>query len=206
MAKSILDVRGVAKDYGGKVVIDSATFSLGSGEILCLTGPSGIGKSTLLEIAAGVLKPDTGTVVRMGKPSLMFQDDALIPWLNAEAAITYILPGSMDKKERLRRAREWLERFGLEPDTYPAAMSGGMRRRLSLARAFASTRPLILLDEPFAFLDAANQRIVAEEIASHAAKGCAIMLTTHTAAALSLPCLAATPMRTIPVESSPIRI
>ena len=206
MSEALLTLRGVAKKYNAATVIESATFSLRPGEILCLTGPSGVGKSTLLEIAAGVLRPDAGEVTRSGKPSLMFQDDVLIPWLNAEEAILYILPDSLDKKERQTQAGRWLARFGLQGGQRPAAMSGGMRRRLSLARTFAAARPLIFLDEPFAFLDTDNQRIVAEEIAAHAASGCGIMLTSHATEPLSLADLGQTPLRVIPVTRSPVVI
>lgn len=206
MPETLLSVCGVAKKYGAAPIIKSATFSLQAGEILCFTGPSGVGKSTLLEIAAGVLRPDTGTVVRHGRPALMFQDDVLVPWLNAEEAITYILPDSLRKEERSARATRWLTRFGLKGDQRPAAMSGGMRRRLSLARTFAAARPLIFLDEPFAFLDGDNQRVVAEEIAVHAAGNCGIVLATHTTEPLSLACLAGRACRVIPVEQSPVNV
>lgn len=204
--EALLTVHGVTQKYGDAPVIESASFSLKPGEVLCLTGPSGVGKSTLLEIAAGVLRPDAGIVTRGGKAALMFQDDVLIPWLNAEEAILYILPDSLDKKESQARARHWLTRFGLQGGQRPAAMSGGMRRRLSLARTFAAARPLIFLDEPFAFLDIDNQRIVAEEIAAHAAKGCGIMLTSHATDPLSLSDFGQTPLRVIPVEQSPVII
>jgi ABC-type nitrate/sulfonate/bicarbonate transport system ATPase subunit len=173
---------------------------------LCLTGPSGIGKSTLLEMAAGILRPDKGTVCRQASVALMFQDDALIPWLTAEANIGYILPAGVSPSEGARRAAIWLRRFGLESWQYPPAMSGGMRRRLSLARTFAAERPLLILDEPFAFLDEDWQTVVAEETARHAANGGAILLASHTTAPFSPASLAKATYRVVPVEETPIII
>ena len=206
MSETLLDVRDITKTYGDTLIIASASFSLKAGEVLCLTGSSGIGKSTLLEIAAGVLHPDSGTVTREGRAALMFQDDVLVPWLNAEESIMYILPSSMHKAARTTLANRWLSRFGLKGGQRPANMSGGMRRRLSLAVTFAATRPLVLLDEPFAFLDADNQRIVAEEIAAHTAAGGGVILTTHATEPLALACLKQTSLRTISITETPIVI
>lgn len=206
----MLAVSDVAKSFAGKTVIASASLTLAAGEILVLTGPSGVGKSTLLEIAAGVTAPDSGRVRRGAEPALMFQDNALIPWLTARENILYILPpdagsgtdGRTGRETLTDRADRWLGRFQLDADQYPAAMSGGMRRRLSLARTFAAGRKLILLDEPFAFLDAQWQRLIAEEIAAHAGAGCAVLLTTHATGPLER-WNAGRPWREIAVNASP---
>ncbi|MDR1360226.1 MAG: ATP-binding cassette domain-containing protein, partial [Deltaproteobacteria bacterium] len=156
----LLEARNLAVSRAGRPVIASVSLSLSRGEIVCLTGPSGIGKTTLLETLAGILSPDRGSVRLSRPPALMFQDDALIPWLSAEANINYILPEGAPSGT----AAQWLERFGLEKNLPPTAMSGGMRRRLSLARAFASGRELLLFDEPFAFLDQAWRKAAADEL------------------------------------------
>ena len=202
----MLELYGISKLFGGRTVIASASLTLKEGEVLCLTGPSGIGKTTLLEITAGVTFPDKGNVARSAKASLMFQDDVLIPWLTAEEAVMYILPESMPENERRERATYWLHRFELNGGLYPATMSGGMRRRLSLARAFAAQTPLLLLDEPFAFLDPERCRAVAEEIARHAREGGIVMLTSHTTAPLHAGALADMPLRLLAVEQFPIVI
>jgi ABC-type nitrate/sulfonate/bicarbonate transport system ATPase subunit len=186
--------------------VASASLAVARGEVVCLTGPSGIGKTTLLEMIAGVLSPDRGSVRRATPPALMFQDDALVPWLSAGDNIAYILPPRLGAAEVGGIAARWLERFGLEGDIFPAAMSGGMRRRLSLARTFASGRELILLDEPFAFLDEAWQGRVAEELALRAAAGAGILLATHSTAPLASALSLAAPLRRIAVEESPIVI
>jgi len=202
----MLIVHGITKSYGRRGVIGSASFRLPAGEILCLTGPSGIGKTTLLEIIAGIIPPDAGTVHVNGGISLLFQDNVLIPWLNAAANIQYILPPDLPHAEAETRARKWLCRFGLEEAQFPAAMSGGMLRRLALARTFAATRPLLLLDEPFAFLDDDWQRVVAEEMAAHAAGGGSILVTSHMIAPLSRKCFDLVPHGIMQLSASPIHL
>jgi ABC-type nitrate/sulfonate/bicarbonate transport system ATPase subunit len=202
----MLTVNGITKSYGRRRVIGSASFRLPAGEILCLTGPSGIGKTTLLEIIAGIVPPDGGTVQKSGKPSLLFQDNVLIPWLNAAANVQYILSPALPVADTEARAQRWLCRFGLEEAQFPAAMSGGMLRRLALARTFAATCPLLLLDEPFAFLDEAWQRIVAEEMASHAANGGSILVTSHTVAPLSWNCFDGVRRSILQLSCSPIHL
>ncbi|MDR2077202.1 MAG: ATP-binding cassette domain-containing protein [Desulfovibrio sp.] len=194
----LLEAAGLAKSRGGRPVVASASLALKRGEILCLTGPSGSGKTTLLEMLAGILPPDRGTIRQATPPALMFQDDALIPWLSALANITYILPRDLPPSGAAATAAQWLERFGLEKDLLPAALSGGMRRRLSLARTFASGRELLLLDEPFAFLDDAWQEKVAAEITARASAGCAVLLATHSARPL------ARAARTLAISASPV--
>jgi len=202
----MLTVNGLTKSYGRRRVIASASFRLPAGEILCLTGPSGLGKTTLLEIIAGIVTPDSGTVQVNGELSPLLQDNVLIPWLNAAANIQYILPPELPVAAAEARARKWLSRFGLEETQFPAAMSGGMLRRLALARAFAATRPLLLLDEPFAFLDEAWQQVVAEEAAAHAAGGGSVLMVSHTIAPLSLPCFEGIPCGIMQLSDSPIHI
>ncbi len=195
----MLLLEGVRKNFAGRPVIASASLRAAAGEVLCLKGPSGVGKSTLLEIMAGVIEPDGGGVTRNGAVALAFQDDALIPWLDAAANVAYVLPPALPRPEREARGALWLERFGLEANVYPAAMSGGMRRRLNMARAFASERPILLLDEPFAFLDEGWQQRIADLIGERAAQGGCIVLSSHT-----LDPLTNVPHRSLAVEDSPV--
>jgi ABC-type nitrate/sulfonate/bicarbonate transport system ATPase subunit len=202
----VLEVAGIAKSYAGRRVVASASLAAARGEIICLTGPSGIGKTTLLEMMAGVISPDRGTVRRTTPPALMFQDDALIPWLSAGANIAYILSPQLPSSAAAGIVARWLERFDLERNIFPAAMSGGMRRRLSLARTLASCRELLFLDEPFAFLDEVWQDIIAEELALRAAAGSAIILATHTAAPFSRVSAPHARIRHIAVAEAPVII
>lgn len=172
----ILELHAISKTRGDRRVLDGVEFGLGAGECVRLVGPSGLGKSTLLEIAAGLVPPDAGRVVRRGAAAMTFQDDALLPWATAADNLAYALatrPGSH------AAIPAWLARFDLPPGSLPAEMSGGMRRRLALARAFAANAGLLLLDEPFAFLDAAWRARVAEMIDATAAAGAAVLFSTH---------------------------
>jgi ABC-type nitrate/sulfonate/bicarbonate transport system ATPase subunit len=202
----VLEASGLAKSYAGRQIVASASLVVERGEVVCLTGPSGAGKTTLLEMMAGVVSPDKGTVRHTTPPALMFQDDALIPWLSAGANIAYILPPRLSSSAAAGIVARWLERFGLERHVFPAAMSGGMRRRLSLARTLASGRELLFLDEPFAFLDDAWQDVIAEELALRVAAGFGIILATHTAAPLYRVAALQARLRHIAVAETPLVI
>jgi ABC-type nitrate/sulfonate/bicarbonate transport system, ATPase component len=202
----MLRLVNVSRRFGEKQIVEKVSLTVNPGEIVCLAGPSGIGKTTLLEIMAGILLPDSGTVDRQAKPALMFQDDALILWLTAKDNITYVLPDDISSADASAIAGKWLQFFDLEARQYPPAMSGGMRRRLSLGRTFASGRRLILLDEPFAFLDEAWQKKVAKEIAAFAVKGSGILLTSHSTAFLDMPYFREVPYRVFSLTEPPIVI
>jgi len=179
----LIDVR---KDFGGAAALPPTSLNVRSGEGLCLSGPSGCGKTTLLEIAAGIVRPDAGRVeLAAGARACAFQDDVLVPWLSALDNVTLVLRGPRAARDAV--ARRWLARFGLAPEARPPAMSGGMRRRLNLARAFAQAPRLMYLDEPFAFLDPAWQRILVDLIRDTLNGGAAVLMTTHQNRALLKP-------------------
>lgn len=171
-----LSMHGVGKSLGGRIILTGIDLDLASGESLRLIGPSGLGKSTLLGLAAGVLRPDAGRIERPARVAMSFQEEALLPWADALANLLYALASLPDAATR---ARAWLARFDLPPDLRPAEMSGGMCRRLALARAFAAGAPLLLLDEPFAFLDAPWRRAVSRMIDEAAENGAAVLFSTH---------------------------
>jgi len=159
-------------------LISDFSLSLAPYEALCLKGPSGIGKTTFLEIAAKLAFPDSGTVTHeTNKLACVLQDDALVPWLSAQDNILLILQGA--KAENIATAKYWLQKFDLPYDQPPTQMSGGMRRRLSLARAFASDPGIMFLDEPFAFLDPKWQEATAKEVEAYRAQGGAILMVSH---------------------------
>ena len=134
--------------FGEKKVLDHFTADFGSG-ITCLTGPSGYGKTTLLHTIAGLIIPDSGQIIdRPQKVALMFQDDRLFPWMNALQNIMIVC----DDEES---AMHWLKAVELEKEatSMPSSLSGGMRRRIALARALAYNGDILLLDEPFKGMD-----------------------------------------------------
>src|SRR5687767_10956598 len=146
--------------------LDNISLEIAEGEFVCLVGPSGCGKSTLLDIIAGLETPDEGRVMADNHPVLnpgrhrlvMFQESALFPWLNVTGNVMFGLklkPG-LTNKERLEVAKFFLQLVGLEK--FSAAhvheLSGGMKQRVALARALAPNPRVLLMDEPFAALDA----------------------------------------------------
>jgi NitT/TauT family transport system ATP-binding protein len=165
-----LVIEGVSKAFytrSGKVqALDNISLSVKEGEFVCLLGPSGCGKSTLLNIIAGLDSPDTGQVLADGKlvtgPArermVMFQESALYPWLDVFGNVMFGLrlkPG-LNKKERREVAMFYLKLVGLERfvNANIHELSGGMKQRVALARALAPNPRVLLMDEPFAALDA----------------------------------------------------
>ncbi len=174
----MIRLENVSHTMDGNQILRDVCLHVGAGEAVCLCGPSGIGKTTLLEIAADLITPGFGTV-RLGSRAIgcAFQDDALVPWLSALDNLRLVLEGLKQNAPRI--AAQWLEEFDLPPDQKPTAMSGGMRRRLTLARAFAVQPEILLLDEPFAFLDDRWQEKTARLAESCRASGCAVLLVSH---------------------------
>ena len=172
-----LDVAGVGKDYLIPV-IDTVSFAVAAGEFVCLLGPNGCGKTTLLRIIGG-LEPATRGVVRLdgrpvvavdaheGKVAVVFQEDRLLPWLSLEANVALVLkPLGLSGAERRAVARRQLALAGLAgfETYYPGRVSGGMRQRAAIARALAIEPDVLLMDEPFGALDAQNRRIMQNEV------------------------------------------
>lgn len=138
--------------YGDKLVLDRFSLEVPDRGLTALSGPSGCGKTTLLRVMAGLAKPESGTVsgIDPARTALLFQEDRLLPWRTAAQNITDVLPRS-----RRGEGPRWLAFAELdgEGEAYPAALSGGMARRLALARCAALGGDLLLLDEPFAGVD-----------------------------------------------------
>jgi len=157
---ALVTLRGVSKKFdNGTQAIANIDIDIVDGDFLSLLGPSGCGKSTALRIIAGLLEPSTGSVAfRDGRPEIgfVFQDPTLMPW--ATALGNARLPLDLKRvpaREGEKRARESLRRVGLSgfENAYPRELSGGMRMRVSIARALVAEPKLLLMDEPFAALD-----------------------------------------------------
>jgi NitT/TauT family transport system ATP-binding protein len=143
------------------------------GDFCCIVGPSGCGKSTLLRILAGLTNPSAGEAVIWSRgPSavpvaMVFQDYSIFPWKTVEANVALGLElAHVAKAERRARVGEWLRRLGLSEfaGAYPATLSGGMRQRVSIARALVIDPEVLLMDEPFASLDAQMRLLLQEEL------------------------------------------
>ena len=137
-----------------KVVFDGLNLQSDS-RIICLMGPSGCGKTTLLHILAGLLTPSSGTVSDFpSKVSVMFQEDRLLPWLNAYENVALVVDGKLSHwKGQEDAATLLLRRLDIDPAMDIGSMSGGMKRRVSLARALVFSSEALLLDEPFKGMD-----------------------------------------------------
>jgi ABC-type nitrate/sulfonate/bicarbonate transport system ATPase subunit len=172
-----LEVREIGKDFMIPV-IDSVSFGVEAGEFVCLLGPNGCGKTTLLRIVGGIEPASRGSVLLDGLPVLadrrhqrhvgvVFQEDRLLPWLSLRDNVTLVLrPLGLDAAEREARAARYLRLAGLQgfEDYYPGRVSGGMRQRAAIARALAIEPDVLLMDEPFGALDAQNRRIMQQEV------------------------------------------
>lgn len=156
------------------LALDRISFDIADREVLCLIGPSGCGKSTILNIIAGFEKPSDGSVCLDGVPIsgtgpdrvVVFQSPALFPWLNVTANIGFALHyRGEDRKKIDHRTKEYISAVGLQgfEHHYPYQLSGGMRQRVSLARALIGSPSVLLLDEPFAALDA-QTRLAMQEL------------------------------------------
>jgi len=159
---------------------------VGEGSFVSLVGPSGSGKSSLLRAVIGLQQPLSGTVETVLGPAeigLLFQDDALLPWKTARnnVALGLTLNG-MERGKTLVEADTWLERLGLAGfgDRFPRQLSGGQRKRVALAQVLARRPKLILMDEPFASLDAiVRARVVRDVVALVEGGGISVLLVTH---------------------------
>lgn len=150
-------IEGISASYGGLPVLDAFSLSMRSESVTVVLGPSGCGKTTLLNVIAGIKAPDSG--LREGfedcRFSYAFQEDRLLPWLSARENLAYALSGALDREAALERVDRFLEVASLSAfaASRPRELSGGMRQRLSLARAFAYPSELLLLDEAFKAVD-----------------------------------------------------
>lgn len=155
MGKCELEIIGLTKTYEGKSVLDRFSLTLPGKGTVCLYGPSGCGKTTLLNCIAGLESYDSGTITGMEdlKIAYLFQEDRLLPWISAAENIAAVLRGK--KEQNREEAREWMRLVGLEgeEEKLPAQLSGGMKRRVAIARTLAYGGNLFLLDEPFRALD-----------------------------------------------------
>lgn len=159
----------VTKRFGaGPVVLDDVSLDIAPGEFVCLLGASGCGKSTLLNLIAG-LEPVTSGVIETpaGGAAVMFQESALMPWLTARKNVELALRlRGVPRGERRDEAERLLATVNLAEagDRRPHELSGGMRQRVALARALAQDRSVLLMDEPFAALDAITRDLLHEEL------------------------------------------
>lgn len=180
---SLHDIR---LDYGSLKVLERFNLDGEKQQFVCLFGPSGVGKTSVLNILARLIKPQSGRVVCASQRlAYVFQDPRLVPWLNVEENLQLGLYASgQNARQRQTVATELLPLLGLEgfAKYYPGQLSGGMKQRVSLGRAFAIKPDLLLLDEPFSGLDAAIKLEMQELLASlRQMHACTTIMVTHDA-------------------------
>jgi NitT/TauT family transport system ATP-binding protein len=170
-----LRCQDLVKHYGDRLILDHVSFDVPAGEFLCIVGPSGCGKTTLLRILHGLVDHDGGQVLLDGAPvlsppptmAMVFQQFGLFPWKTVyeNVAFPLVLQG-LDRQvihERVQAAIELVGLAGAERH-YPAQLSGGMSQRTGLARALAAQADVLLMDEPFASVDAQTREVLQEEL------------------------------------------
>ena len=149
------------------LALDGVSMEVRRGEFVCLVGASGCGKSTLLNLVAGLERPTSGRIHIDSKPALMFQEPALLPWLtvarNVELPLRLRRLGRAERAHEVHRLLKMVHLDGFEKRR-PHELSGGMRQRVALARALAQNSDVLLMDEPFAALDAITRDILHEDL------------------------------------------
>jgi NitT/TauT family transport system ATP-binding protein len=183
----------ISRDAPGQryTAVRDVTLTVGPGEFVSVVGPTGCGKSTLLNVAAGLLEPSSGTIEVFGAPltginaraGYMFQSEALMPWRTTLANVAAGLEfRGVPAAEVRAQAQAWLKRVGLGGfgDRYPHQLSGGMRKRTSLAQTLVLDPDIILMDEPFSALDIQTRQLMENEVLElWAAKKKAVLFITH---------------------------
>lgn len=146
----MIEARNITVRFEDRIVLNNFMLTISEEGLTFLSGPSGVGKTTLLRVLAGLLSPETGTVDLPGRPVMLFQEDRLFPGRTVREQVEAVLP-----RTRRGEAERWLELAELTDEAHklPGELSGGMARRASLCRALAVEGEILLLDEPFAGVD-----------------------------------------------------
>jgi NitT/TauT family transport system ATP-binding protein len=182
----MLDISGLTLSYGAEPVLEGADLSVEAGQFVSLVGPSGSGKSSLLRAIRGLQRPSAGTVtlgLDLLDLGILFQDDALLPWRTALDNVALGLRIRGKPRQHARdEAEAWLGKLGLVgfSGRFPRALSGGQRKRVALAQVLALRPRLLLMDEPFASLDAiVRHRITQDLLDLVEGEKISVLLVTH---------------------------
>ncbi len=189
--KPILSVKNLSKAYGENPVLSQVALELNKGEVVCLLGESGVGKTTLFHLMAGLSKPDSGCILlndgditgQTGRLGYMLQKDLLLPYKTVLDNVCLPFTLANEKKEAAyAKALPLFPLFGLSgyEKCYPAQLSGGMRQRAALLRTYFLNKPVLLLDEPFSALDTATKESLHHWFLQVAhAMGLSVLCITH---------------------------
>lgn len=181
-----MQLKNIVKNYGDKKVLGGIDIEIEEGKITAILGESGCGKSTLLNIIAGKIKDYSGDVIFEREHekgiSYVFQEDTLIPWKTVYSNLEFVLKGKVEKSQIDERIKKYLKIVNLEGSEkeFPNMLSGGMKRRVGIARAFAFPSNYMFMDEPFEFLDVKiKEEIVEDLIKLQESEKKTIILITH---------------------------
>ena len=181
-----MQLKNIVKDYGDKKVLGGIDIEIEERKITAILGESGCGKSTLLNIIAGKIKDYSGEIIFEREHekgiSYVFQEDTLIPWKTVYSNLEFVLKGKVEKSELDERIKKYLKIVNLEGSEkeFPNMLSGGMKRRVGIARAFAFPSNYMFMDEPFEFLDVKiKEEIVEDLIKLQESEKKTIILITH---------------------------
>lgn len=181
----MLEIAHASWQAGGHAVIEDIHLRITSGELTVLIGPSGSGKTSLLRLAAGLIAPTTGHCSnRFARSTMVFQETRLLSWASALDNVSLVLETrSLGKRQKREKAAQWLSRLGLSAQDFakrPAQLSGGMRARVAIARAFVGDPDFVMMDEPFAALDLGLRRDLQSLTRNLADEtGAAVLFVTH---------------------------
>lgn len=191
MNDNMISVRGVSKAFGALRVLERVDLEVARGEFLVILGASGCGKSTLLNLVSGFERATHGSVHVNGREvrdidpgcGMVFQQYALFPWKTVRENVEFGLKmRGVGRRERAERAATFIEMVGLKgfENSYPHALSGGMKQRVSIARVLANDPDVMLFDEPFAALDAMTRQVLQEQLLTiYEKSGKTILFITH---------------------------
>lgn len=182
--EEIISIKNINKKFNDKVVFENFNIDFYKNQVNCIIGKSGCGKTTLLNIISGVIENDNKDLQSIDKESIsyIFQDDRLIDWLTVKENITLVIKRLYDKKKCEKLSNKYLELIGIKEyeNYYPQMLSGGLRQRVNIARAFIYPSKFIIMDEPFKSIDIVNKEIIINNFKNILKKeGRTVFFVTH---------------------------